>query len=91
MNIDKIIKSKTSDFIKSNSDESLYRLLYLLRKKLGLSRKTVALMLGVSEAKIHCLETGKTKRPDFTFVSKVGKLYGIQENFLMKKIQEFIF
>lgn len=81
---------KINELIRNETNYEFPIFMRLARKTIGLSRKTVAEMLAVSETKVYYLEKGAFSRgPDVEFVETISKFYGIESALIMKKLNDY--
>ena len=81
---------KLKELMKREDQYEFPLFMRLVRKTLGLSRKSVAETLAVSESKMYYLEDGKFVRgPDPEFIASLAHYYGLNGRFIMKKFGEY--
>jgi transcriptional regulator with XRE-family HTH domain len=59
------------------SPKRLSRVIKTLREEKGLSQKALAMRVGVTDAYITMLETGKRKNPSLDILKKLAKALGV--------------
>ncbi len=87
---EEVLNLRVKEILKHSEDYDFPDFLKAIRKSLGFTRGSVAKNLCVTQSKIHNVEFGRYKRPDYDFILTLSHFYGISPKFTEKRLNEYL-